>query len=292
VVVTESEIEMIQHPYIYVFNADLAGPSQAPLTNGATYQNLIVNLDSDAPFLVRRIAGLPNLSNNATKWRLYNQNNNFVQSLSLHSVGTQDVLIIPEMLYTMGAQIRFDLFAPVLGNNAFAAGGSVPVYYSQLGFQGVKVFGALQPYITPYRYEERWYSYTQEWEIDWAGRVAPTYVTAEIPRNYSLVIDDGDFELMYVNLQIRLDGETDFIPSDRKMKMGILDMNQNQLMSAPVLDSYLNWGSGLNNSVFPCPGVVYKVGSAIRYNLTSLLVEDEVPATLSVTFAGKWRRAC
>lgn len=281
---------MIQHPYIYVFNADTAGPSQGVLTNGATYQNLIFNLDSDAPFLARRLAGLPNVSNADTKWRLYDKNNNFVQSIPLHSLNTPDVLMIPEKMYPMGAQIRFDLFAPVLGNNPFAAGGSIPNYYSQLAFQGVKIFGALQPYITPYRYEERLYFYTQRWTIDWAGRVAPAYTIPQIPRNYSQVIDDGDFELLYINLQIQLAGETDFIPSDRKMKMGILDMNQNQLMSAPVLDSYLNWGSGLNNSVFPCPGVVYQVGSAIRYNLVSLLVEDEVPATLDVTFTGKWRR--
>lgn len=283
---------MLQHPYIYVVNLDTIGPNQGPLTDGNTYQNLIMNLDSDAPFLLRRIAGLPNVSDASTLWRLYNQHGAFLQANPTHSLNIVDYPVIPELLYTMGSQIRFDLYGVQLGNNAYATGGSLPNYYSQLAFQGVKVFGGLRPYVTPYRYEERWYSYQVEIPITWAGRVSPDYILTEIPRNFSQVIDDGDFELLTINLQIVLNGETESVASDRKVKMGILDMNQNQLMSAPVLDSYLNNGSALNNSVFPCPGVVYQVGSAIRFNIASLLVEDELPATLHVTFGGKWRRPC
>lgn len=285
---------MIQQPFIYTFDADTAGNANAPLTNGVDYKNLVVNLNSDAPFLLRRVAGLPNVGvGQDTRWRMFNQQGAYIQAKPFLTDNVDDYPIIPEMLFNPGAQIRFDLDDIGLGANAFAAGGSTPVYYSQVAFQGVKVLQG-SGYVTPYRYYERFYSYTQALTIDYAGRVAPTYTALERPRNYSLELNDYDFELLYINLQIKLANAaaSASVPSDRKVKLMILDQYQNQLMSAPVLDSTLNWGSGLNNSVFPCPGVVYPVGSFLRYSVVSLLVENEVPATLYVTFTGKWRKSC
>jgi hypothetical protein len=284
---------MIQQPFIYTFDADTAGLGGIPLVDGQSYRALALNLNSDAPFILRRIAGLPNIGvgQPLARWRLYNQQGAYMQSGPSLVANQPDYPIIPEMAYDPGAQIRMDLDNIGLGAIPFAAGGSTPNYYSQVAFQGVKIFQGTG-YQTPYRYYERYYTYTQELTIDYAGRLPSTYTSLTSPGQYSVEMNDYDFELLYVNLGMKVDGATTITPTENKAKMMILDQYQNQLMSAPVLAEYLDWGSGVNNSVFPCPGVVYPVGSFIRYSIQSLLIESQVPATMYVSFVGKWRRSC
>lgn len=283
---------MIQQPFIYVFDADTAGLNGAPLTDGQDYKAVAVNLNSDAPFILRRISGLPGLSHDTdAKFRLFNQQGAYMQSGPFYALRKWDYPIIPELVYNPGAQIRFDIDDIGLGVNEYAAPGSTPNYYSQLGFQGVKVLQGAG-YQTPYRYHERYYTYTQTLTIDYTGRLAPTYTNLANLRNYSVEMNDYDFELLYINMQVKLNGTTESAPSHRMFKLMLLDQYQSQLMSAPVLDAMLNWGAIVNNSVFPCPGVVYPVGSFIRYSLASLLVEADVPATLYISFVGKWRVNC
>jgi hypothetical protein len=103
---------------------------------------------------------------------------------------------------------------------------------------------------------------------------------------------DYDFELCNISLYITLNGETVPAISDTYVKVKIYDPYQDCLMSAPVLDSFLNFNSAVNNSIFPTPTAFFPVGSFIILDVYSLLVESQVPATLNVTYTGYWRIPC
>ncbi len=277
---------MIQKPYIYTFDAELAGPANAPLTNAANYDNLIVNTQTDASFLLRRYVGMSNVM---TTWRQFNQKDSYIQGNPVAAAGITDYVSIPELLFDPGSQIRFNAGAISLGNRTYATLGSVANYWSQVAFQGVKTYN-LDKYQTPYEYYDYRYSYPFDTTITYAGRVASAYVLPEVPRQYSVLINNGDFELLTISMVVKLNGSSDYVPCDTHFKLMLVDQFQNQLMSTPVLDSYINYANGNLSSVWPVPGVVYPVGSFIRFSLTSLLIDTQVPATLQIAFGGKWRR--
>jgi hypothetical protein len=56
-----------------------------------------------------------------------------------------------------------------------------------------------------------------------------------------------------------------------------------------VVDELLNDISVNYNSVYPAPPVLYPVGSQIKFDIWSLLIDTEIPATLEINFHGKWR---
>lgn len=272
---------MLEQPFIYVYDADR-------LTDGSSYSRTMVNLNSDAPFHLRRVSGRNFVSANL---RLYDANSNFVQSAAI--VAPRDYPLIPEMVYPKGSQIQFDLGTVARSSRAYAAGGSVPNYYSQLSFQGAKVFSDRNPPTqTPYKWKPRFYQYTQDMTIDYTGRVAPAYTDLANFKRFSLEMRDFDFEMCAIDLLITLNGQTVPAISDTYVKIKLYDQFQDCLMSAPVLDSFLNFNSATNNSIFPTPTVLFPVGSFIVLDIYSLLVESQVPATLNVTYTGYWRVPC
>ncbi len=231
------------------------------------------------------------MSNVMTTWRLFNQKDSYLQSAPVVAASLKDYVMIPELLYDPGAQIRFDAGAIALGNRTYAALGSVANYWSQVAFQGVKTYN-LDKYETPYKYFDYQYKYVFDVSVTYAGRVSPAYVLPEIPRQYSVEINNGDFELLTISMVVKLNGDDEWIPCDTHFKIMLVDQFQNQLMSTPVLDSYVNYANGSLSSVWPVPGVVYPVGSFIRFSITSLLIDTQVPAELQIVFGGKWRRGC
>jgi len=276
---------MYEQPYFAVFDADIAAAGQTPLTDGLSYQNLQVNLNSDADFLLRRIAGVNNC---ATSFRLFNQTGAYLQSKSI--IAPVDYLCVPQQKYNLGSQIRFDLYNVNLQSRSYGVGGSINNYWSQIAFQGVKVFPNLSPYETPYKYYLRPFAYTQSVTVSNTGRIASAYQGLQGSQQITVEMHDYDFELQYIELLITLSGGSQIV-SDTYVKIMLYDQYQSQFFSRPVLDSYINYTSANNSSVWPCPTIVYPVGSFIRFDVWSLLTQTQVPATLQVTFGGMWRKA-
>lgn len=279
---------MLDRPFIYVFDADTSGPSGGTLTNGATYKNLTIPINRDAPFLARRMSGRSLIGNQI---QLYDRTGNYVSSDPFAT--PPDYPLIPEMLYDPASQIRFDLIGAdaATASRAYGVGGSVNNYWTQLIFQGVKRFRDLNPYLTPYRYFDKVYSYTLDCAIPYTGRLASAFTAPSTPTRFSLEVRDFDFELYSISLQVDLNNAV-VQQSDTFFKLMLYDQYQNQLFSAPVLDSFLNYTGAVNNSVFPSPPLVYPVGSQIVVDVYSLLIAAQVPATLTLTFTGVQRISC
>jgi hypothetical protein len=282
------EVIVLDRPFIYVFDADTAGASGGTLTNGADYKNLTIPVNRDAPFLARRLAGRPLIGN---QLQLYDRTSNYV-STDPFAV-PPDYPLIPEMLFDPASQIRFDLIGvdAATASRAYGVPGSVNNYWTQLIFQGVKRFRDLQPYQTPYRYFDKVYSYPLDCSITYTGRLAPAYTAPSTPTRFSIEVRDFDFELYTISLQADL-ANAAIQQSDTFFKLMLFDQYANQLFSAPVLDSFLNYTGAVNNAVFPCPPLVYPVGSHIVFDVYSLLIAAQVTATLTVTFTGVQRIAC
>ena len=203
----------------------------------------------------------------------------------------RDYVVMPEIVYPPDSQIGFDLDVVVRANNAYIVPGSIPNYFAQLGFFGVRRFWGQRASITDYRYHSRPYTITTEATVSWAGRVAPAYQVLENPRQFTVLVDSRDFELQAIHAMIQLPAG-DIIPANGHVKLTLYDQNQQAMSTDPVVDSYLSDCNADYNSVFPVPTMLYKANSLIRYDVTSLLLDTQVPATLTLHFIGAWRFPC
>lgn len=264
-------------PFFYVFDAD-------GLTDGLSYQNAQVPLINNSEFILRRIAGL-NLV--ASKFRYYDQRQQARSSATFRML--PDYPVVPEMHYSPDAQIRIDLETVARASWAYAAGGSTPNYYSQIAFQGVRRFYGMKGAETQYPFFSKPYSYRTELTIDWTGRIAPAYQQLNNLKTFQLNIDNYDFELESIGFFIQKNGESVPTPSYGAFKMTLYDATQQQLSTAPVVDFFYTPNTAYYNSAFPAPTTVYPAGSIIRFDIQSLLIESEVPATLIVMFNGNSR---
>lgn len=272
---------MLEQPFIYAYDAD-------GLTNGQDYQRNAIQLQSDSAFMSRKLSGR-NLV--CESLRVYDKNSNFMHSAAI--VAPQDYPIIPEEQYPPNGQIQFDLFGVSKASRAYAAPGSVDNFYSQIAFQGAKIYNDRNPPApTPYQWRPRFYQYTQTVTISQTGRLAPDYTALNTFNRFSLEMNNYDFELCNISFLVKLSGASDAIISDSYFKFMFKDQFSNYLMNVPILDSFLNNISAENVSVFPTPTLLYPVGSFIVMDVYSLLIESQVPADLTITYTGYWRVPC
>jgi len=276
----EGQTDYYDQPFAYLFDGD-------GLTDALSYTNLAQPLVSGSDFILRRIAGMPNI---ATGLRFRDRNSMNRQS---QAVGfPHDYVVMPEIVYPPDAQIGFDLETVLRANNAYAVLGSVPNFFAQLAFFGVRRFWGQQAPRTAYRYHSRPYTITTDVPVTWAGRIAPLYQVLEGPRQFSVLVDTNDFELQVIHAMIQLEGAAAPIPANGHVKITLYDQNQQALSNTPVLDSYLSDCNADYNSVFPVPTLLYKANSLIRFDVTSLLIDTDIPATLTLHFIGAWRFPC
>lgn len=270
-------------PFIYVSDLD-------QFTNGVNYSNVPVPLVNNSDFLLRRICGV---NNAAAKFR-------FRDDLGQNRIQTattvpNDYPLVPEVLYPPTAEITYDVQNVLRANNPYVAGGSVPNYYSQIAFQGCRRFYNTPTPESNYRYYERPYSIRMDFTVGWTGRIAPAYTVKDTTRQFSVLVDNWDFEMQSILVMINTadSGRASAqVLSQNKLKLVLYTHQEQALMTAPVLDSYLSVGGMQYNSVFPCPTLLYPANSVIRVGVESLLVEAEVPASVSIVFNGLWRFPC
>lgn len=270
---------MVERPFIYVFDADA-------LVAGSSPNDLSLQTQTDSDFLLRRLSGLNTV---ATKMQLRNDNRS--QLFSTLSALPRDYPIAPELTYRAGSYISFDLNNISLASRSYGVGGSVDNFWSQLVFQGIRVFPMGAKLETSYRYYERFTQLTLDVTVDWSGRVSPAFVAAEPARRFQLEIKDYDFELFRVGLSEKRTGQP-LQDSFTMVKFMLFDPSRNQLMNRPVADFFLSDIVRDFHSVFPVPPMLYPAGTQIMFEITSLLIPAQLPLTLTVTFMGIWRMPC
>lgn len=265
--------QQIEIPFIYLYDG-------AALTDGQSYLRLSVPLDEDYDtFRLRRIMGLNSL---AESMMLYRASGSYVFSAN-QRLGNNYALV-PEMAWKPSGQIRFDL-GPVT-RTLIGCGGN-PIYTSFLGFQGVKVvrYPVNQIYETPYAYKRLPFTYSYDLTIDWRRyTVAPVL---ERPRPQYLKIDNFDFELC--RMRVYQTGGGPAVSATSDFLVQLYTSSGYALSNAPVPQAWINdampspW-----NSVFPVPGIVYRVDSSIRFDITSMIcnLDPAFPKTYRVEFGG------
>lgn len=278
----------MDRPFIYVYDADA-------LTDGLAYNDLFVPTHSDSEFLLRRIAGRPEVTA-AGLLQVRSDRRNSLFSDPIHL--QHDQAVVPELTYRAGSVIGIDLTAVLRANNPEpVVPGGLPSYFSQLCFQGVRRFETGKPASTSYRYYEKPYIIADDIVVTWPGRLLPAMAVVASGRQFATPVQDFDFALYYIVLTEQRwnalgQGPGVIQPCNQSVKLMLYNSDRDQLMSAPVCDFFLNAGGRNYNSLFPVPPLVYPAGSQILYDVHSLLDSTMVPCNLEVAFCGVRRFPC
>ncbi len=240
-------------PFIYLFDGNA-------LENGLDYVNrLAVKLDSDAQFILRRIAGVSSVGERFTYRNPGTPS--YVWSPAVSTLGQQaDISVVPEKIYPASGQIRFDLYSVA---KAVALSGGTD-YLAYIAFQGAKRF--------PYEKEQERCPYRLR-SFEYRLQIPAVTWTRGQYRRFSVQIDaTGDFELDRID-QVNATN----VPDTRVGVFNYLlyDPNRWQMMSAPVPDSLIiDQINGILTTdpapmpgVFPCPAMLYPRMSTITVDL-------------------------
>lgn len=271
-------------PFIYVYDADNPNGNGIPIPNGQDRRRAQLTTFTGSDFILRRIAGIDRV---CTSFQMRDVLARLVfnEDVDTHY---RDFPIVPELLYPGGDGISFDLI-----NVQKATGGNCGVFLSQIVFQGVRRYkGYRRP--PSYPYWEDPYSYTVDIGIDWGP-------TAQ-PQKFAIQIFDNDFELLRILESIggNAPGGPLLAPSTTSnvaVKLQLFDQVNEQVFSAPVIDDLIMDNSNTYQGIVPVPGIVYRIGQAIRFELTSLFCPGGVNGggtvlPIQLKFEGVRRRPC
>lgn len=266
-------------PFIYVFDAD-------NLTDGIDYRSLSIPMLTGSDFILRRVCGRPNV---AGAMRYYGADGRTMAS-RVYSM-PRDQVVVPEHIFPPDSQIKFDLDTVLRGNWPYIGiPGSIPNYWSQLGFQGVRRFYGQKAVESTYPFYTKPYTITNQFNITWAGRTAPAYQIVDVPRQFNVQVENYDFELHRITATIIKNAVVPVeVVVDAAMKLRLYDAWGKAMMNEPVLDVFLTENGPDWNSCFPVPTMMYPAGSEIKFDVQSLLLDTEVPAQINLEFHGVQR---
>jgi len=280
----------LDFPFAYVYDT-------SKFTDGQNILNIAQQLQGDSQFILRRIMGLPSVVNTAAaggRWNFKNASGSYAAgNPSTGIVPFNTWSVVPEKLYRVNDQISFDLYDTLRANNAC---GETPIYASQIAFMGVKRFAQNSGYprqITPYKYREVTYKYAFELTINWSH--FDVNGNAQPPQRFVQQMDNFDFELLRVSISVNPSGSALTTPD---FAIQLYDANLHQFSSAPLLQGFVNAGrptpatSSPYQPTFPTPSQIYPAGSAITFDITSLLCATSIPQSYEILFDGIWRYPC
>lgn len=271
----------------YVFDAQGAG-----LVDGTDRMQLGVEVD-DGDFLLRYWSGLPTIADRLQiyDWlgRRFASEAMFLGAAS--NAGYGQMVVLPEVKYPNGGNIRFDL------TNITQALAGAGLAKSQLVFSGVRrrPSDISDPAPSSYKYYEKRYSIPYTLSINNYGIVGGI-IQPKI--QYTIPVTEYDFELRRVELSLQSSNQTS------QFKILLYNQDWRQVASAPVLsnlfchiNSSVQGGgepfAGRELSFQPCPPLLYRVNSVIRFDIFSLLVSPtELPQTFQLLFDGVRRIPC
>jgi hypothetical protein len=277
--------------FAYAYDA-----SQYPLTAGNNYFGLqIPVLDGD--FVNRFVTGFETMG---VGFQLYDSliRQSFSNFALLGSgYNPTGLVVLPERAFPVTNAIRFDVqnAQPVI----LATVGGTAVYASQLIFFGVRR-RALH-YSDPEQSEFPYYE--KQYELGLQNSPLATYqltinqyaTTAggvfNPPQTGQIRIQDFDFELRRIELQLQSPQQTS------QFKIMLYDNYGNQTSNIPLLANkffHLNPTQSSGELNFqPCPPILYKVNSYLKFDIYSLLNSPtSLPQTFNLLFHGVRRIPC
>lgn len=263
-------------PYIYTYDADNVIPGGALIPDGQDALNANIVTFSGADFILRRVAGIDRV---CTQFQLRDNLRRllFNTPTGIFTAGFYDFPVIPEFLYPASAGISFDL---INVQKAMNASGN---FLSQIAFQGVRRF---QGYRRPpsYPYWEDPYDYPLDVTINW---------TDPAPRTFVLDIYNFDFELQRISAMIAnpVSGGPPIVSSGN-FKMQLYDQVYEKCFFTPILDDYVVENGTKYQSLFPAPGIVYRISQQIKVDFYSLQTPGTCPLQVQILFRGVRRRPC
>ncbi len=271
----------------YVFDAQNAG-----LVDGTTRNQLGVQVD-DGDFLLRYWSGLPTI---AERLQIYDWlGRRFASEPMLLGVGSNagygQMVVLPEVKYPHGGNIRFDL------TNITQALAAAGLAKSQLVFSGVRRRpGSISdPAPSKYKYYEKRFSYPFSLSINNYGIAGGAI---QPPVQYTIPVTEYDFELRRVELSLQSPNQSS------QFKILLYNQDWRQVSNIPVLSNLfchinptVQTGgepfAGRELSFQPCPPLMYRVNSVIRFDIFSLLVSPTaLPQTFELLFDGVRRIPC
>jgi hypothetical protein len=280
----------VDFPFAYVFDATAVPDAQAVRQNNA------VVLQGDSEFILRHIAGV-NLcvatGANGGRFSYRGAEHRYAQGNPSAGIAfPPNWPVVPEKLWPRDSAIQFDLYQTL--RNATVCG-ETPIYNSYIAFFGVKRFSG-SPYRTPYAYYEQKYTYSFDLTINWNH--FSTGTTVAPPRRFFVLIDRYDFELMRIAITDTTAGEERGAPAaltTNDFQILAFDANMRAFSNLPLNQFFINEG---RPTAATCPtyqpaiapSIVYPVGSAITFDITSMLCDGVgSPQTYNIAFDGIWR---
>jgi hypothetical protein len=277
-------------PFCYIYNGN-------SLVDATNYMDIQVQLQGDADFILRHIAGVPNLLDtvaNGGRWNYKNSGRTYANgNASGGIVAAPNWPVVPEKQYKYSESMWLDLYQVLRAVNAC---GGTPIHTGFIGFFGVKRFQTQQiqnSAVTPYKYKEFPYRYEYALTIDWPHFAVGT-MQSPLHR-FQQDIHNCDFELL--RMSVSLPGATGALTT-QDFALTLYDPFRHALSSAPVPQGYWNAGKptpstqGAYQGCFPVPSMVYPVGSSIVFDVQSLLCSTSIPQTYNLSFEGIWRMPC
>ncbi len=283
-------------PFCYVFDATAIADAQAQVQNNS------VQLQGDSEFVLRHIAGVNlcvNTPANGGRFNYRNASGSYANGNPSSGIFMpQNWPVLPEKLYPMSnGAIFFDLYNTLRDFNICS---ETPIYNSYIAFFGVKRFAyqAGQPsQKTPYKYRPCKYTYEFDLTVNWNHFSGGTIVAP--PRRFTVDMDRYDFELMRISIAkttVGARGTGGLLTND--FQVMLYDSNLHQYSSLPLNQYFLNAGRP-TPATAPAyqpalaPTLIYPVGSAITFDITSMLCNAiDPPQTYNIVFEGIWRIPC
>jgi hypothetical protein len=259
----------------YAFNADA-------LTDGSSYPGQVNGINIyDYDFICRNWAGMETVINTATAGGIQIYDNLKRQWFSTYinlASFAQGQCVLPEKRYPVNSRIGFDL----LDVARLAVGGST--FASQLVFTGARRIPgqSSDPAPSSYKYKLKRFCYPYTLTVN-------AYAGGAVIPQQTIAIDDYDFELWRVEMT------TYHSPSP--FSIWLYDTNRIQRSNIPInANRFFHFDPALSsgeNNFWPCPPLVYKVASVIRFDIASLLLAPTVlPQTYQLLFHGARRIPC
>jgi len=297
-------------PYVYAKNYFQNYTSLVPPSAPNGVLNDVIQSDGDSDFFARRAAGA-----------LYNfQDMNqayFISAQGGNPQGfVQDVPLAPEKLYPLGCSIPIQLLIqfgayPAQLTLQFPGVTTAYVGVAPVLFQGAKRWKGAPNNKPNYKYYEKEFNYPVPFTQDWTYLLSPNYTQFNVApyRTFYQTVNDYDFELWAIEVNADFDNNT--LSTYSGYMLRLYDANGYVLMKDFVHYRNLSYvsgfsgthgtpaGPGLTNqfipNCFPCPPVVFPVGSIIKFDVLSLLDTQATSGTSIsqvVNFRGVRRIPC
>lgn len=267
----QAPIGTFDQPFIYVFDANA-------ITDGQDRRRVAITTFTGSDFIMRRVAGIDRV---CTEFQLRDVLSRLIFDGNVNTA-YRDFPLIPELLYPGGDGISFDLINVAKSSNT---SGSL---LSQLIFQGVRRFqGYKRPPSYPYWEDE--FRYEADIAIDSTWGLGVT-------RIFGIDIYDYDFEMLEILETIinPVGGGVPCAPGgvNQAFKIQLYDQVNETVFSAPVIDDLIVANSVGYLGVCPVPGIVYRIGQRIKFELTNLVTPGACAIQVQLVFHGVRRRPC